>query len=97
MSATLIAIAKKQSSKEIKYFVNSADDLSIFEDASFEKISIILALQNIEELHKVFKECFRVLKPGGKIFVVLNHPAFRVPKESSWGIDEISNTQFSFS
>lgn len=94
MSATLIDFAKKQSPKEIRYFVRAADNLSIFEDGAFEKISLVLAIQNIEEPRKVFKECFRILKPGGKIFLVLNHPAFRVPKESSWEIDESSKTQY---
>lgn len=94
MSATLIDFAKKQSPKEIKYFAHSAEDLSIFKDGSFEKISLVLAIQNIEEPHKVFKECFRILKTGGKIFLVLNHPAFRVLRESSWGMDETSKTQY---
>lgn len=90
----LILIAKKESPKEIKYFPHSAEDLSLFEDNSFEKIAIVLAIQNIEAPHKVFKECARVLAPGGKLFIVLNHPAFRVPKASSWGYDEETKTQY---
>ncbi len=94
MSATLIDFAKKQSPKEIRYFARAADDLDIFEDGYFGKISLVLAIQNIEEPHKIFKECFRVLKPGGRIFIVLNHPAFRIPKGSSWEIDTESKIQY---
>lgn len=94
IAAPLIELAKKQSLKEVKYFVHSAEDLSIFQDGCFEKISIVLAIQNIEAPHKVFKECARVLKPGGKLFLVLNHPAFRIPKSSSWGYDELTKTQY---
>ena len=90
----LILIAKKHSPKEISYFVQSAEDLSIFEDNSFEKITIVLAIQNIEAPHKVFKECARVLMPGGKLFIVLNHPAFRVPKASAWGYDDDAKKQY---
>lgn len=90
----LILIAKKESPKEIKYFPHSAEDLSLFEDNSFEKIAIVLAIQNIEAPHKVFKECARVLVPEGKLFIVLNHPAFRVPKASAWGYDEETKTQY---
>lgn len=90
----LILIAKKESPKEIKYFPHSAEDLSLFEDNSFDKIAIVLAIQNIEVPHKVFKECARVLVPGGKLFVVLNHPAFRVPKASAWGYDPETKTQY---
>lgn len=90
----LILIAKKHSSKDIQYFTQSAEDLLIFPDASFEKIAIVLAIQNIEAPHKVFKECARVLVPSGKLFVVLNHPAFRIPKASSWGFDEATKSQY---
>jgi ubiquinone/menaquinone biosynthesis C-methylase UbiE len=90
----LIAIAKKQSPKEITYFAHSAEDLSIIPDASFDKVALVLSLQNIDAPHKVFKECARVLVPQGQMFVVLNHPAFRIPKSSSWGFDEISKTQY---
>jgi hypothetical protein len=34
------------------------------------------------------------LKPNGQLFLVLNHPTFRVPKESSWGWDEEKNIQY---
>lgn len=90
----LVLIAKKESPKDIQYVAHSAEDLSIFQDGSFEKISIVLAIQNIEAPHKVFKECARVLVPGGKLFVVLNHPAFRIPKASSWGYDDVAKSQY---
>jgi ubiquinone/menaquinone biosynthesis C-methylase UbiE len=94
ISSELIGLAQKQSPKEIRYFARSADDLGVFTDGYFEKISLVLALQNMEAPHKVFKECMRILKPGGKLFIVLNHPAFRVLKESSWGYDEQTKNQY---
>ncbi|MDD5152482.1 MAG: class I SAM-dependent methyltransferase [Candidatus Pacebacteria bacterium] len=94
ISKELIALAQKQSPKEIRYFVRAADDLGVFQDGYFEKITIVLSLQNIEAPHKVFKECARILAPGGKLFIVLNHPAFRIPKESSWAYDEETKTQY---
>lgn len=36
----------------------------------------------------------RALKNNGKLFIVLNHPAFRNPKNTSWGFDEQSKTQY---
>ena len=39
-------------------------------------------------------ECYRVLRPTGKIYLVLNHPAFRVPKASAWGFDEAEMVQY---
>ena len=90
----LIKIAREKSPKVINFTVSPADNLSFLEDASVDKISIVLAIQNIENLSGTIKECARVLKPAGKLFLVLNHPAFRVPKESSWGFDDKRGVQY---
>ncbi len=94
ISKELINIAKKNSPKEIKFITASADDLSFLSAESVSKITIILAIQNIENLNGVLKECVRVLKPKGKLFLVMNHPAFRIPKQSSWGWDEENKVQY---
>ncbi|MDE2001248.1 MAG: SAM-dependent methyltransferase, partial [Patescibacteria group bacterium] len=41
-----------------------------------------------------FAECARALVSGGRLVLVLNHPAFRIPKESSWGWDEKMKIQY---
>ena len=94
LANTLIDLAKKQSSKEIRFFVRSAEDLAVFQDGYFDKVVIVLAIQNIEAPHKVFKECSRVLAPGGRLYLVMNHPAFRIPKASAWGFDDEAKTQY---
>ncbi len=86
ISKELIAIAKQQG-KGIAYSIASADDLKMVADSSIDKISCVLALQNIEDVSGVMKECQRVLKSGGRLFAVINHPTFRVIKGSSWGWD----------
>ncbi|MEK7538277.1 MAG: class I SAM-dependent methyltransferase [Patescibacteria group bacterium] len=94
VATTLIDFAKKQSPKEIRFFVRSAEDLVVFQDGYFDKVVVVLAIQNIEAPHKVFKECVRVLAPGGKLYLVMNHPAFRIPKASAWGFDDEAKTQY---
>lgn len=94
ISPELIEIAKKNSPKEISYFVSPADRLRQVKDGSVDKIAIILAIQNIENISGVFGECTRILKTGGKILLVMNHPAFRVPKQSSWEFDEKNKIQY---
>jgi len=49
--------------------------------------SIILALQNIQEPVKVFKNAHSHLCSQGKFLIILNHPCFRIPRQSSWQID----------
>lgn len=89
-----LAIKQLNNSQEIEYHVSSADNLSFLKNEAVDKIIIILALQNIKNVSEVLKECDRVSKPKGSIFIVLNHPAFRIPKKSSWGFDDIKKIQY---
>lgn len=94
ISPELIEIAKKNSPKEIEYLASSADNLNEIKNGSIDKIAVILAIQNIENISGVFSECKRVLKDGGKMFLVMNHPSFRIPKKSSWGFGEKNKIQY---
>ncbi len=72
----------------LEFQVASSDKLSIVKDGSIDVAVIVLALQNIEKLSETIQECSRTLKVGGKLIIVLNHPAFRIPKKSSWRWEE---------
>jgi ubiquinone/menaquinone biosynthesis C-methylase UbiE len=89
----LISIAKKNN-PEIDFKVSSADNLAFFSENYFDKAVVVLAIQNIEEVKSMLSELNRVLKDNGSIYVVMNHPAFRIPKRSSWGFDEVSLQQY---
>lgn len=84
LSKKLIETAKKQSESNIKYYISGAHRSPFIKDNSVDAIVIVLAIQNIENVGDVFKECKRVLKKNGRMIIVLNHPAFRVPKGSDW-------------
>ena len=88
------AKANKGHSDSITYFVSPSHELSVVENESIDKIVIVLALQNIEKMKETFDECKRVLKKTGKFLIVLNHPAFRIPKKSSWAYDEENGIQY---
>jgi ubiquinone/menaquinone biosynthesis C-methylase UbiE len=93
IAAELIQKAKNES-PEIPYFIANAEDLSFAKDKVFDAITCVLALQNMQDLEKVLLECARVLKKNGRLIFVLNHPAFRIPKRSSWGWDEKEKIQY---
>lgn len=105
ISPELIAAAKAHASADtnkkghqarpaIDYRVAPADDLGLPAEASFDAATIILALQNIENLYGSLQAVAGVLKPGGRLLLVLNHPAFRIPQRSSWQWDETTAKQY---
>lgn len=94
ISPELITYAQQHSSKDISYFVNSAEVLTDIKDASFDGSVIVLALQNIEHIQTALQEAARTLKSQGSLHIVLNHPAFRIPGRSDWSWDEKTQTQF---
>ncbi len=78
----------------VTYHVAAAHRLSFAENGSFDVVTCVLALQNMENVDDVLKEVARVLTPGGRLFLVLNHPVLRIPKRSSWGFDEKVGFQY---
>ena len=90
----LIEIAQKTSPKNISFTATPADDLGFKEGNSVDTAVIVLAIQNIENIVGVFNEARRTLKPGGKLVLVLNHPAFRIVGGSSWQWDAGPQKQY---
>ena len=90
----LIDIARKKSPKQIQFHISSADNLSFLKAGTVDAITAILAIQNIENFAGVFKECGRVLGKSGRLLIVLNHPAFRIPEKTSWGFDADKKIQY---
>lgn len=93
ISEELIEIARKKS-PDITYYASSAENLSVLSDNSADKVLIVLAIQNIEHVQKLYSEAARVLKDGGTFHIVMNHPAFRIPKQSSWDYDDKKKVQY---
>ena len=79
-----IELAKTKTNPAIEYHCKNAEKLSFLANCSVDKITIILAIQNISKADQCLSECARVLKPKGELIIVLNHPYFRIPKSTSW-------------
>ncbi len=93
-SKSLVAIAEKNGPAAVSFHVAPADAMPFIMDRSIDKTAIVLALQNIQNVPGTLRETARVTKKGGMLYIILNHPAFRVPKESSWGWDEKEKKQY---
>lgn len=79
----LINIAKKTAKGH--FFVTPSHKLDMVQDNTVDVAVCILALQNIEKLNETIAEVRKKLVKNGKFIIVLNHPAFRIPKKTSWG------------
>lgn len=62
--------------------------------SGFDRVVIVLALQNIRQPFKVIRNARNHLRASGELVLVLNHPSFRIPKFSDWGVDRTKNVQY---
>lgn len=92
IGSELINIAKNNN-KEITYFVGSADDSKILTGQTFDVIIIVLAIQNMKNLALVAENISRLLNSNGRVYLVINHPAFRIPQQSTWVFSEDKKVQ----
>lgn len=92
IGSELIDIAKKNT-KEIIYVVGSAEDPQILFGQTFDVIIVVLAIQNMKNLARVAENISRLLTPNGRVYLVLNHPAFRIPQQSTWVFSEDKKVQ----
>ena len=94
LSSHFIKQAQKQKISETHQFleqdVTEAFDLKQLFDFGF----IILALQNFKNPEGAIKNLSHHLKDRGTAVLVLNHPCFRIPRQSSWGIDQDRKIQY---
>ena len=95
VSPSLIDRAKKLALPNAKYAVGDARAFaSDYPAASFDGATCILAIQNIDQIEPVFRDAARVLKPGARFVIVMNHPSFRQLRQSGWGWDEARKLQY---
>ncbi len=93
----LIELARKRGPAEIRYARVDAREIDAFTEfatAQFDAATCILAAQNFNPLEPMFASAARLLKPGGKLVMVIVHPCFRGPKETSWGWDHDAFVQY---
>jgi len=92
-SPTLIQKAKTYPVRPpIRYLARDAAHLGDL--GEFDALSAILCVQNMEKLDEVTAAAARALKPGGRMLWVMNHPAFRIPRQSSWGFEDGRKLQY---
>ena len=95
-ASDLITAAKGYSHNELQHFTLA--DVTRVEipitKKDFTHGVMILAAQNMAHPEKAFAHFAERLQTGGVCAIVLNHPCFRIPRQSSWQIDEVKKTQY---
>ncbi len=88
LARAILAEEGAESSARAEFHAVPSHDLKFSPAGGMDAVTLITAVQNIEKVAETFRECARVLRPGGRLLIVMNHPCFRVPKNSSWGWDK---------
>jgi ubiquinone/menaquinone biosynthesis C-methylase UbiE len=90
----LINAARERGPHDIRYQVGDARDLSMLAPNAFDSAACVLAIQNIHPIQPLFEGVARALRDGGRFVIVMMHPAFRGPKETAWGWDDVQKVQY---
>ncbi len=94
-SKSLIHSAKQSASgKNQQFYVHDLSHPIDLPKATFTRATCILAVQNIEDPLPLLLTAYKYLEPNGKLIIVLNHPCFRIPRQSHWGMDEQKKLQY---
>lgn len=88
----LIREAKKRGRGSFQ--VGDATEKLDLAKADFSVACFILSLQNMEHQDRAIRNGVQHLGKKGKLLLVLNHPCFRIPRQTHWGIDEKSKLQY---
>jgi ubiquinone/menaquinone biosynthesis C-methylase UbiE len=94
-SPSLIREAKKMSQNPLHHFKvgDITQNLQLpFQEADI--VTLILAIQDLAEPALAISQAAKHLKVGGRLLIVMNHPCFRIPRHSTWEVDESNKKQF---
>jgi len=91
-STGLIKTANDLCKSKNHSFITSDIAKPLMIENKFTHAAIILALQNIDNIFGVFENASKVLTNEGKLLIVINHPFSRIPRHSSWEVDQKNKT-----
>lgn len=95
LSEGLIEIARKQDRSPLHtYLVKDITKPLEIKQKEFTHASLILACQNLKDPLGAFQNAARLLQKNGQFLMVINHPCFRIPRQSAWDIDQNSHIQY---
>ncbi len=95
LSKQLIEEAKRMTKqKNCRFIAADATKKLPLEKRDFDRACCILSLQNMEHGEGAIQSAARHLRVEGRLLLILNHPCFRIPRQSGWGVDEKAKLQY---
>lgn len=89
LSPSLIKEAKAMNKrKNVFFYQNDLSKSLDLDKKDFDFATFILSLQNISDGKRAINHGAKHLKIGGSLILLLNHPCFRIPRQSAWQEDE---------
>lgn len=94
-SESLIKFARRDDKDpHHQYVVADATQPLSIQKKDFTHATALFSLQNMEHPEGAIKNAAIHLRKGGCFIIVLNHPCFRIPRQSGWGVSEGNNQQY---
>jgi SAM-dependent methyltransferase len=96
-SPRLLDIARRRHGKHGRFLTGDARRLSSvpgLQAGEFDAAAFLLSIQDMDPLEEVLASAAWALGPGGRIAMLLVHPAFRVPRQSGWGWDGLRKLRY---
>ncbi|TGG90719.1 class I SAM-dependent methyltransferase [Natronospirillum operosum] len=91
LSRKLIRFARKHNqSRQADFQVGDLTDADLARTlgpARFDAAVFLLSLQDIHPMSAAIANAAAILRPGGRLVILMTHPCFRIPRQSGWGWD----------
>lgn len=95
LSRGLIERAKQYNKRSnSRYFHGDVTEKLNLKAEEYSHAAFVLSLQNLEDGRQAIQNLYPHLKPKGKLILVLNHPCFRIPRQSFWQVDDENKMQY---
>lgn len=94
LSPSLIQKAKAIKRRNTTFAVGDICKPISLKQGTFSHATFVLSLQNVEAPDLAIHQASLSLQEEGLIAIVLNHPCFRIPRQSGWGQDPEKKLQY---
>jgi SAM-dependent methyltransferase len=90
ISPHLLAFARQRHGGQGRFLQGDARrlrDVAAFSAGQFDAAVFLLSIQDMNPLDAVLESAAWALRDGGRLVILMTHPCFRVPRQSSWERD----------